>query len=96
MNNIFFKGKRYNVGDPVLVDDKEEMNAARWETEKEYLTRVEKVAKDTMGLTEKESTAKIVDLTSKLEKAEADNKSLKEELEKRDAEIAELKKGDKK
>lgn len=96
MNNIFFKGKRYNVGDPVLVDDKEEMNAARWETEKEYLTRVEQVAKDTMGLTEKESAAKIVDLTSKLEKTEAENKSLKEELEKRDAEIAELKKGDKK
>ena len=41
MNNIFFKGKRYNVGDPVLVDDKEEMNAARWETEKEYNARKE-------------------------------------------------------
>ena len=96
MNNIFFKGKRYNVGDPVLVDDKEEMNAARWETEKEYNARNEKIAHATMDLTEKESVAKIKDLSDKLEKAEADNKSLKEELEKRDAEIAELKKGDKK
>lgn len=100
MNNIFFKGKRYNVGDPVLVDDKEEMNAARWETEKEYNARNEKIAQATMGLTEKESVAKIKDLSDKLEKAESDIKSLKEELEKRDAEISELKKaadkGDKK
>lgn len=110
MNNIFFKGKRYNVGDPVLVDDKEEMNTARWETEKEYLARVEKVAKDTMGLTEKESAAKIVDLTSKLEDAEKAQKkaedkvvdlekqikTLTEDLGKKDAMIAELEAKDKK
>ena len=70
VNNIFFKGKIYNVGDPVLVDDKEEMNSGRWESEKEYNARMEKIAQDTGSLTEKESVAKIQDLTAKLEEAE--------------------------
>nr|DAI54723.1 MAG TPA: hypothetical protein [Caudoviricetes sp.] len=93
MNNIFFKGKRYNVGDPVLVDDKEEMNAARWETEKEYNARNEKIAQATMDLTEKESIAKINDLSAKLEDAEKAQKEAEDkvaDLEKRDAKIAEL------
>lgn len=104
MNNIFFKGKRYNVGDPVLVDDKEEMNAARWETEKEYNARNEKIAQATMDLTEKESIAKINDLSAKLEDAEKAQKeaedkvadlekqikTLTEDLGKKDAMIAEL------
>lgn len=106
VNNIFFKGKRYNVGDPVLVDDKEEMNAARWETEKEYTARNEKIAQATMDLTEKESIAKINDLSEKLENAEKAQKeaedkvadlekqikTLTEDLEKRDAKIADLEK----
>ena len=106
MNNIFFKGKRYNIGDPVLVDDKEEMIAARWETEKEYNARNEKIAHATMDLTEKESIEKIKDLSDKLEVAEKAQKeaedkvadlekqikTLTEDLGKKDAMIADLEK----
>lgn len=92
MNNIFFKGKRYNVGDPVLVDDEEKMNVGRWETEEEFNARNEKIAKTTSGLTEKESAAKIKDLTAKLEEAEKKIAEAKDKIADLEGTIEKMKK----
>ena len=37
VDNIIFKGKRYDKGSSVLIDDKEQMHNGRWMEMSEYL-----------------------------------------------------------
>lgn len=81
IDNIVYRGKIYNRGDQILVDDNEKMNEYRWMTEAAYKAEFEKIVKSTADLTDKEAKKKITDLTAKLDAAEKENAELKKQLE---------------
>lgn len=81
IDNIVYRGKIYNRGDQILVDDNDKMNEYRWMTEAAYKAEFEKIVKSTADLTDKEAKKKITDLTAKLDAAEKENAELKKQLE---------------
>ena len=72
VNNIIFRGKRYDKGDEVLVDNSVEMNKFRWLDNETHQKNLEVSVKESSDLTDAESKKKIADLTRKL--AESENK----------------------
>jgi hypothetical protein len=87
VNNIIFRGKRYDKGDEVLVDNSVQMNAARWLDFETHQKNLEVSVKETSDLTDSESKKKIADLTKKLAESEKKIKELEKSKEiKKDSE----------